>query len=36
MVYVLTYSVVERGIKLRSSQIEDYKIGICSLLSMEE
>jgi hypothetical protein len=36
MVYILTYSVVERGFKPRSSQIEDYKIGICSLLSMEE
>ena len=36
MVYILTYSVVERGFKPRSSQIEDYKIGICSLLSMKE
>ena len=36
MVYILTYSVVEQGFKPRSSQIEDYKIGICSLLSMEE
>ena len=31
MVSVLTASAVERGLKTRSDQTKDYKIGICCL-----